>query len=246
MTDPSVSRSSTRRSVAAEHRRRVLVRTVVGITLALAAMVGGPFVYAKFFAPEPAEPLDLTTQAAPETPEIPTGPVDIDGTWQVLEGSEAGYRLDEVLSGQDVTVVGRTQKVTGEAIVLDGALTSVTVTVDAGSISTDEAARDAFFRRALNTSEFPSATFTLNDPVDVSLLGQADEPLATTANGVLTMHGVSRPVTVEVEAQRTPTGVEVVGRIPVTLLDYELVAPDLGWVVVQPTGTVEARLLLGR
>lgn len=245
MTESGESRAAAR-AVAAEHRRRVLVRTVVGIAIALGMMVGVPFVYAKFFAPEPAEPLDLTTPSPVETPEIPTGVVDVEGTWRVLEGSEAGYRLDEVLSGQDVTVVGRTQKVSGEGTVVDGSLTAVTVTVDAGSVSTDEAARDAFFRRALNTSEFPTATLTLTDPVDVSPLGQANQPLTTTADGTLTLHGVSRPVTVEVEAQRTPTGVEVVGRIPVTLLDYDLVAPDLGWVVVQPAGTIEARLLFGR
>lgn len=230
----------------AAHRRRVLVRTLVGIALALGLIVGGPFVYARFLAPEPADPLTLSTPTAVATPEVPTGVVDIDGTWRVLEGSEAGYRLGEVLSGQSVTVVGRTERVTGEATVVDGVLTTVAVTVDAASIATDEAARDAFFRRALNTSEFPDATFTLTEPVDVSAIGQRDEVLTVSATGTLTFHGVTRPVMVEVEAQRTPTGVEVVGRIPVTLADFDLTAPDLGWVVVEPMGTVEARLLLGR
>ncbi len=233
-------------AVHAAHRRRVLVRTLAGIVGALALIVGGPFVYARFFAPEPAEPLELTTPTVEPTPEVPTGPVDIEGTWLVLEGSEAGYRLGEVLSGQDVTVVGRTERVTGEVTITDGALASASVTVDAGTISTDEAARDAFFRRALNTSEFPDATFVLSEPVDVSALGQSDQPLTVSAVGSLTFHGVTQPVTAELEAQRTPTGVEVVGQLPVTLADFDLEAPDLGWVVVQPTGTIEVRLLLGR
>lgn len=228
------------------HRRRILVRTIVGIGVALALIVGGPFVYARFFAPEPADPLTLTTPTATATPEVPTGPVDIEGTWVVQAGSEAGYRLDEVLSGQDVTVVGRTDAVTGEVTIVGGALTTATVAVDAGSISTDEAARDAFFRRALNTSEFPQATFVLTQPVDVSAIGQADQPLAVTAPGDLTIHGVSHPVVAELQLQRTVGGVEVVGTIPVTLADFELEAPDLGWVVVQPAGVVEVRLLLAR
>lgn len=233
-------------AVHARHRRLVLLRTLAGIVVALGLIVGGPFVYARFFAPEPAEPLELSTPTVAATPEVPTGVVDIEGTWRVLEGSEAGYRLGEVLSGQDVTVVGRTERVTGQATITDGALASATVTVDAGTISTDEAARDAFFRRALNTSEFPDATFVLSEPVDVSALGQADQPLTVSAAGSLTFHGVTQPVTAELQAQRTADGVEVVGTIPVTLRDFDLEAPDLGWVVVEPTGTIEVRLLLGR
>lgn len=233
-------------AVHARHRRLVLLRTLAGIVVALGLIVGGPFVYARFFAPEPADPLELSTPTAEPTPEVPSGVVDIEGTWRVLEGSEAGYRLGEVLSGQDVTVVGRTERVTGEMTITDGTLASASVTVDAGTISTDEAARDAFFRRALNTSEFPDATFVLSEPVDVSAIGQSDQPITVSAVGSLTFHGVTQPVTAELEAQRTPDGVEVVGRIPVTLRDFDLEAPDLGWVVVEPTGTVEVRLLLAR
>lgn len=233
-------------SLHAAHRRRALVRTIVGIGVALAMIVGGPFVYARFFAPEPVEPLALTTPTASAPPDVPTGVVDIDGVWRVLEGSEAGYRLGEVLSGQNVTVVGRTERVTGEVTITGGAVTAATVSVDAGSISTDEAARDAFFRRALNTSDFPQATFSLSEPVDVSAIGQSDQVVTLAAAGSLTFHGVTNPVAAELEAQRTADGVEVVGRIPVTLADFDLTAPDLGWVVVEPTGVVEVRLLLAR
>ena len=234
------------RDLSAAHRRRVLVRTLAGIGLALALIVGGPFVYARFFAPEPADPLALSTPTPSVVPQVPTGVVDIEGVWAIQPASEAGYRLGEVLSGQDVTVVGRTDAVTGQLTIADGALVSATVTVDAGSISTDEAARDAFFRRALDTSAFPEATFVLTEPVDVSPIAASDQPLTVAALGTLTFHGVTQPVTAELEAQRTVAGVEVVGRIPVTLADFELTAPDLGWVVVEPTGTVEVRLLLAR
>jgi len=39
--------------------------------------------------------------------------------------------------------------------------------------------------------------------------------------------------------------VEVAGQIPITLTDFGLTAPDLGWVVVEPTGAIEVRLVLG-
>lgn len=228
------------------HRRRILVRTVAAVLVATAAVVGGPWVYAQFFVRDAPDPLTLTSPSPTAEAQVPSGPVDIDGTWQVQADSEAGYRLREVLSGQEVVVVGRTPDVTGDVVIADGTMTDATVVVQAGTISTDEAARDAFFRRALDTSSFPEATFVLTEPVDVSALGESPAPLAVTAVGELTFHGVTRPVTAELEAQRTPTGVEVVGQVPVTLADFDLAAPDLGWVVVDPTGTIEVRLSLAR
>jgi polyisoprenoid-binding protein YceI len=228
------------------HRRRWLLRTVVGVVIAVGVVVGGPWVYATFFLREAPEPLALapTTTAAPS---IPTGPVEIDGTWYVQEGSEAGYRLGETLSGEQVTVVGRTTMVSGAVIVdTDGVLTQASIVVDAGSITTDEAARDAFFRRALDTSTFPGATFELLEPVDVAGIGLSDEPLTITAAGTLSLHGVSAPATATLAVARTVDGVELAGQIPVTLADFDLTAPDLGWVVVDAAGTIEVHVLLGR
>ena len=221
------------------------MRTVVGMVVAVAVVVGGPWVYATFFLRDAPEPLVLTPSAVP-TPEVPTGPVDVEGTWHVQPGSEAGYRLGETLSGEAVTVVGRTDEVTGTVVITDGQLTAATVAVDVGSISSDEAARDAFFRRALDSTTHPEATFELTTPVDVSALAASDEPQSVTATGTLTMHGVSQPVTATLQVQRTVEGVELAGQVPVTLEAFELTPPDLGWVVVEPTGTVEVLLLLAR
>lgn len=237
MADPDLHR---------RHRHRILVRTVLGVVVAVALVVGGPWVYARFLVREAPDPLELSSASPSAEPEVPTGPVDIDGSWVVEPGSEAGYRLREVLSGEEVTVVGRTQDVSGQLEIEDGLLTEAVVVVRVGTISSDEAARDAFFRRALDTSTYPEATFALSQPVDVSMLGESADPVTVSATGTLTLHGVSRPVVAVLDAQRTPTGVEVVGGISVTLADFGLTAPDLGWVVVDPTGTVEVRLLVGR
>lgn len=228
------------------HRRVILVRTVLAVILAIGVVVGGPWVYARYLAREAPDPLELAAASPTATPQVPSGPLDIEGTWTVQPGSEAGYRLNEVLSGEALTVVGRTPDVTGTLEISDGMLTDVAITVQADTIATEEAARDAFFRRALDTTTFPEARFALTEPVDVSALGVSSVPLSATAVGTLTLHGVTQPATAELEAQRTPTGVEVVGQVPVTLADFNLTAPDLGWVVVEPTGIVEVRLLLAR
>jgi polyisoprenoid-binding protein YceI len=234
-----------RRDLRAEHRRRWFIWTVLGVVIAVTLVVGGPWFYARFLAPEPPPPLELTSPTE-EIPTVPTGPVEIDGTWLVQTGSEAGYRLGEVLSGEQLTVVGRTEEVTGTVAIDGGVLTEALITVDVGTISSDDSARDAYFRRALDTTSFPDATFELTEAVDVASIGLSDDPLTVTALGLLTLHGESQEVTATLDVQRPPEGVEVACQISVALRDFNLEAPDLGWVVVDEAGTVEALLLLGR
>lgn len=226
-------------------QRRFFIRTAIGVLVVVGLVVGAPWIYARFFALDAPEPLALITPTDASTNLIPEGPIEIDGTWQVGEGSQAGYRLNETLSGQAVTVVGRTEAVTGSIVVTGGFVTEASFVVDAGSIATDKSARDAFFRRALDTTAFPQAAFTLTAPIDVSALGASATPLAVTAVGTFTLHGISQPATATLQAQRTVDGVEIAGQVPVPLTDYDLIAPNLGWVVVEPTGLVEMDLLLG-
>ena len=233
-----------------EHRRRWLIRTLVAVVVSVALIAGGPWLYAEVIAPEAREPFTLSTPTAAPGDAAPADdapqPIDVNGTWQIGAGSEAGYRLSEVLSGQAVTVTGRTQQVTGTMVVDDGALIEAELVVDAGSIATDESARDAYFRRALDTSTYPVATFLLSEPVDVAEVGTADDPITVTAPGTLTFHGISQAVTVDLEVQRTLVGVEVVGQIPIDLETYGLAAPDLGFVTVEPSGSIEILLVLTR
>lgn len=233
-----------------EHRRRWLVRTMVAVLVAVGLVVGGPWVYARFVVRDAPDPLAFSTPtpaqtAEPEADAVPE-PVDVNGAWQVGPGSQAGYRLGEVLSGEQVTVVGRTETVTGTFLVEGGALTSAEVLVDTATIVTDESARDAYFRRALNTTEFPQAVFTLTAPVDVSAVGTATDVVPVAVVGTLTFHGVIQAVTANLEVRRTTTGIEVVGTVPVVLADYGLEAPDLGFVTVEPQGTIEMLLVLTR
>jgi polyisoprenoid-binding protein YceI len=125
-------------------------------------------------------------------------------------------------------------------------MTTALVVVDTGSIATEESARDAYFRRALDTSTFPEASFKLTEPLDVSALATAVQAVHLDAVGTLTFHGVSQPVTASLDVQRTAAGVEVVGSVPVVLEDYGLSAPELGFVTVEPQGTVEMLLQLTR
>lgn len=226
-------------------RRRVLV--TLGVVLVVVGLLaGGPWVYARLFAPEAPPPLALPEQSQPEAALLAPGPLDVDGTWQVAPSSEAGYRLGEVLSGEPVTVVGRTDQVTGSITVEGGTLTAAEVVVDVASVGTDESARDAYFRRAMDTSTFPQAAFRLTAPVDVGALTEAEGGVPLEVPGVLVLRGVERPATASLVVQRAGDGLEVAGSVPLVLEDHGLTPPDLGFVTVEPQGTVEVLLRLSR
>ena len=211
------------------------VTAVVVVGLGATAAIAGPAFYRDVIVGEPsAAP---TVQVTPGTTTIPAD--ELTGDWAIGAGSTAGYRLDEVLNGTDVTVVGSTDQVSGTVTVDGEAVTAATVTVDVASIATDSGNRDQYFRNvALETEQFPTATFTLTEPIDAGV--PADGEVATVqATGDLTMHGVTQPVTVDLQAALSGDGVQVSGSIPVTFSDYGVDAPSLGFVEVEDTGTVE-------
>lgn len=225
-------------SRASGRKPRRPVRIVVVVVAAFLLTIGGAWFAARLIAtPEP--PLDLS-----DAPATLAADFDPDGQWTPGEGSEAGYRIGESLGGQRVTVVGRTSEVSGTVTIEDGRLTAAEMVVDVAAIVTDESARDAYFRRAMDTSTYPDATFRLTRPVALPDLQDTEAEVAL--DGTLSMHGVSRPVTVAARVQRTPDGVEVVGQIPLVLEDVGLTAPDLAFVTVDPDGEIEFLLVLTR
>ena len=214
----------------------------VVVVLGVSAAAFGPAFYRDVIvgAPEAAP----SVSAAPADSTLDTS--DLSGEWQIGTGSTAGYRVDEVLQGNDVTVTGRTTEVTGELTVDALSLTAATITVDVASITTDEGARDAYFRdTAMEADAFPTATFTLTEPVTLAapVAGVAQ---TLTATGDLTLHGVTQPVTVELQAALTETGGQVVGSIPITFSDFGVEAPDLGFVSVEDDGSVEFELFVAQ
>ena len=214
-----------------------------------AALLWGPSIYAGY-ANSVAEAAPTIAVAPPASPgaasSAAVNPDDLSGTWSVTADSFAGYRVDEVLRDEDVTVTGRTSDVTGELTVDTLSLTAATITVDVASIATDEGARDAYFRgTALEVDDFPTAEFVLTEPVtlEAPVAGVAQ---SVTATGELTLHGVTQPVTVELQAALTDSGGQVVGSIPITFSDYGVDAPDLGFVSVENSGSVEFSLNLAQ
>ena len=222
------------------------ILAVAAVVVVVLAVLGGSALYAKIENDRAPEELALsTTEPADGTDDTSdTGAGDLTGAWTVSDGSAAGYRVDEVLNGQDVTVVGRTSDVTGTVTVEGTDVTAAEVEVDMTTITTDSKNRDSQFLSILSTDEFPTATFTLTAPMDVSAI--ADGVATVDGTGDLTVAGVTQSVTVAFEAQSTADGVEVSGTVPVSFADYGIDAPDLGFVKVEDAGTVEMLLVLSR
>lgn len=219
-----------------QKRTKVLTGAVVGVVVLGVGLLVGPRLYADWEngRADAAPTLAATADAGG----VAQGSAD--GTWTVGEGSFAGYRVDEVLSGNDVTVTGRTEDVTGSLTVEDGTLTDATVEVDMASIETDQPPRDAYFRdTALQVGTFPTATFTLTEPVELPE-GATQAQLA----GELTIRDVTKPVTVDAQIASSGDGVQVVGSVPITFADYGVEAPNLGFVSVEDAGAVEFDLRL--
>ncbi|MDQ0577052.1 YceI family protein [Agromyces albus] len=224
-------------------KRTVIVSIIAGaVVLGTTAAVAGPIVYRDLIV-GPAEAAPSVT-AAPST-DASVDASELSGSWTVGEGSFAGYRVDEVLNGTDVTVTGRTEQVTGTLTVDDLTLTDAEFTVDVASIATDSDNRDAYFRdTALRVAEFPTATFELTGPITAEAPPVAGEVQQLTATGDLTVAGVTNTVTVDLEAVFDGSGGQVAGSIPITFADYGVEAPNLGFVSVEPDGFVEFSLVI--
>jgi len=215
--------------------------TVVGGVAALVVVgaVGGPLVYAAL--QEDAAPATTVQAQDSDAPLVET----TDGTWTVSSGSSAGYRVDEVLNGADVTVAGTTDQVTGTVVVSGGDLASAEVDVDVASVTTDSDRRDSYFRDdVMEVGEFPTASFVVDRAVDLPEL--TGTPVTVPVAGTLALHGVTQDVTVDLSVVRTADGVEASGSIPVTFSDYDVTAPDLGFVSVEDAGSVELFLVLAQ
>lgn len=189
-----------------------------------------------------------TTTTATATPEASTG---IEGTWTVASvgDSFAGYRVGEELSSVGTqTAVGRTSDVTG-TLQFDGSMiTAVDIEVNVASLTSDDSRRDRQLRdRGLQTNSFPTATFSLTTPIDVSPVPSEGEPFAAVVAGELTLHGVTQPITIELSGQLVEGLVVVVGSTEIQFADFDIIPPT-GFIVlsVEDHGTLEFQLVFER
>ena len=151
-----------------------------------------------------------------------------------------GYRVTEVLFGQHTQGVGRTTKVTGSLSLAGAAITAAEFTVDMTTLKSDEDNRDRKFQgEIMQTSTYPTATFTITKPIELGSVPADGTQITASATGDLTLHGVTKSVTLEVKTQRNGNIVDVLGSTYVKFADYKINNPSNGAVTTEDNGTIE-------
>lgn len=217
------------------------------IAAAVVLLVGGAGVGAFLYLTRDTSDPELRLSDDPAGTGAEVGAATLDGKWNVVPGrgddaTVAGYRVREVFAAgsRRATVDGRTNAVSGSLTVADGAVTKGTFTVDMTTLVSDEIRRDKAIReRGLQSDRFPEATFALTEPI--TLPDVADRrAFSAAATGDLTLHGRTRPVTIEVNGRSSGRTFTIQGSAPVTLTDYGIEPPSVsGVVAVEDQGIFE-------
>ncbi len=224
----------------------------IGVVALALAVVGGPFIYIHFVEGKAPAPLTLSPspsssdQAQTPTPSQSNGDTGAtSGTWNVATGSIVGYRVREVLLGQSNTAVGRTSSITGSMTVRGTTITAATFTVDMTTVTSDQSRRDGQFNgRIMDTATYPTATFTLTEPIKLGSVPAQGGQRTFQATGDLTLHGVTKPVTFQVTGRYTGSTAQILGSIPITFADWNIPNPSFGPVTTEDHGVLEFSLNL--
>jgi polyisoprenoid-binding protein YceI len=232
----------------------------VVVFAALAA--AGPFIYIHFFNAAPSA-LSLTPGSSSSASTPSSGSTAssagtaaantaasgaVAGTWTAGSGSVVGYRVNEVLLGQNATAVGRSTSVTGHLTIQGTAATAASFSVPMDTIHSDKSQRDAQFDgRIMDVAQYPTGTFTLTSPIDLGSPPAAGVIKSYTAHGKLTLHGTTRAITFTLTAKHEGNQIEVAGDIPVLFSDYNIQNPSFaGFVTTQDHGLLEFLLVFNK
>ena len=164
--------------------------------------------------------------------------------------SYVGYRVREQLATLPAPsdAVGRTTAVQGEMEISGLSISSVSVTADMTQLTSDESRRDQRTRDSgPETNAFPEVTFVLTSPIELDARPAEGDVVQATAEGDLTVHGVTKRVSIPIEARWGGGQIQVAGSLDVMFADYDIVAPSFGgFVTVEDHGTIELLLIFER
>jgi polyisoprenoid-binding protein YceI len=236
--------------------RKVLIPFVA--VVALVVLAGGG-AYAYFFSGLRASPsaLALSSPTATSTASANASPAAASGgTWTVTSGSLAGYRVKEQFVGQSSTheAVARTNGVTGTVTITKSGdtyvMSAAKITVDlSGLASVDSVAgynvtnRDRIVQQALDVRSFPTAVFEASS-TELPPAAASGQAVTVSVPGKLTIHGVTKDATATLQLRVSGSSAQVAGSIAITMTDYGVNPPTIGFTTVQPAVTIEVSLNL--
>jgi polyisoprenoid-binding protein YceI len=222
---------------------------------ALAVLLGGGYALlaarnSDALAPATLDAPASTAAAAGST--RPASPGRLDGTWRVRGGgaSFVGYRVREQLAFVSAPndAVGRTTAVSGTLRIAGNRVEAVSVQADLRELTSDESRRDNAIRmRGLESERFPTASFELSAPIVLPAAPARGQRVTMAGQGRLTVHGVTREVTIPLQGRRDGDTIQLAGQLPVHMSDYGIQPPQFGPVVfIEDNATIELRLVFER
>lgn len=202
---------------------------------------------------------DAATTVPVATSQSASEPEGLDGAWSVdvsigefsfedATSSFVGFRIQEVLATVGATTaVGRTPVVDGSFVLTGTVVTQTMIEANMTEIVTNASRRDRAVQRALDTDTFPTATFTLTDPIDLGAIPDEGEPASAMAVGELTIKGVTQPIEIPLEAQLVGDLIAIVGAVDITFNDWGVSVPSAPVVAsVEDHGILELQLFFTR
>jgi polyisoprenoid-binding protein YceI len=228
-------------------RRGWLLSGLAAVVVALGIAYGAFAVLAGGSSPAPLS-LNSTKSGSQGTGQPATG--HIAGSWTVGAGSVAGYRVHEKLAVLPAPsdAVGRTSDITGQATVVNSGSThtvsAASFTVQVSTLTSDRPMRDKRVHTlGLQTDTYPTATFQLAQPVTLPADAASGKVVTVTATGPLTLHGVTRTVSIPLRVQLSGSSFDVAGSISFPWSEFGMTAPNYGnFVTVADTATMELAL----
>ena len=226
-------------------------KIIAAIAVLAIGAVAGPWVYINLIKDDAPEALTLepsTTTIAPESSttiavESTTtiAPAStIDGEWKVVAESIVGYRVKETIVGQKTEGVGRTSEIIGSLTIVDKQVTAAEFTVDMTTLVSDSTRRDRQVNtRILDTVSFPTATFTLKEPITLTPEALAGSDFSVDTTGTLTLRGVTKDIDLTLIARLVDDVIEVNGSIQIVFTDWSIPDPSISSIIVVDRGLLE-------
>jgi polyisoprenoid-binding protein YceI len=223
--------------------------------IALIVVGGGGFgVWYYFVRDDAPEELAVTTRTTTANNPSASGP---DGKYSVQLGADttAGFRINEQFGPLDHTAVVRTDGVSGSFTLAGSTITDVTFSVDMTKLESKDDQPDGVFPVAnridflkddgLETSKFPTATFSAAS-VQLTAAPVKGAKVTVDASGKLTIHGVTKEVTIPLTATWNGEIIDIQGSLAIALADYDMTPPAKSFVEVEGNGTLEFKAALAK
>jgi polyisoprenoid-binding protein YceI len=233
--------------------RRAIAGGLVLAVLAVAAVAAGWWFFIRedneLATNAPEIPSDL---AGSETPSADGGDGNANAFTIISERSEAAYFADEKLASLPLpsTAKGSTKDITGTFYLTEDGLDldpdrESKFTVDLTTITSDRDMRDRRVQSdGLQTSQFPTATFTATGVTGYDPSIPAGEEQTLQLTGIMDLHGVQKEITWEVKARREGDVITALATVNFLYADFNIPILNIaGFVSVEDDVTLQVQIV---